>query len=253
MKKLILGSTLIAASCAFGATASAGDVSVSTSIDYTTDYVFRGVSLAESAIQPGVEVAFGDAYVGAWVSTAIGDTSIFAGDELDLYAGYGLSLTDDLAMDVGVTYYHYPQGGSLFGTDGGAAGTYEVYAGLSYDTVLSPSLYGYYDLTLEAFTVEGGLGHSVEVSEKTSLDLGVTAGLVDGDGFSYEYGQLSASFGYAFTDDVSAYLGANYALSSEDTLIGDSSIDLTDILNPVVDLDLGGSKLFFGAGVAAGF
>ncbi len=247
MKKLLVGSLIILGS-SVAVTASADDFGVTATIDYTTDYVFRGVSLAESAIQPGVEVAFGDAYVGAWVSTAIGDTSIFAGDELDLYAGYGLSLSDDLSADVGITYYHYPQGGGLFETDDGAAGTYEVFAGLSYDTVLSPSLYGYYDFTLEAFTVEGGLGHSLELGGKSSLDLGLTAGLVDGDGFSYEYGQLSAALGYAFTEDVSAYVGANYALSSEDTLIGSPTIEFDDI-----DLDLGDNKLFFGAGVSAGF
>jgi len=250
MKKLVVGTVLLMSASASSFTAEAGDVSVTTTIDYTTDYVFRGVSLAESAIQPGVEVAFGDAYVGAWVSTAIGDTSIFAGDELDLYAGYGFELSDTLGADVGITYYHYPQGGGLFETDGGAAGTYEVYAGLSLDSILSPSLYGYYDFTLEAFTVEGGVGHSVELGEKSSLDLGLTAGLVDGDGFSYEYGQLSAAI---VTDDVSAYVGANYALNSEDALIGDSNVDLTDLNNPIIDLDLGKDKLFFGAGVSAGF
>jgi len=235
----------------FGAVpAQAGDISVSTSIDYVTDYVFRGVSLAESAIQPGVEFATGDFYAGAWASTGIGDTSVFAGDELDLYAGYGFGLSDDLSLDVGVTYYHYPQGGGLFQTKDGAAGTYEVYGGVAYDTTLSPSLYAYYDLTLEAFTVEGGLGHSIPAGEKTSLDLGATAGLVDGDGFSYEYGQASAALSYAFTDAVSAYVGANYALNSERALIGSPTVDL---VNADIDLDLKKNKLFFGAGVAAGF
>lgn len=243
MKKLLLGSTLIAASCAFATSASAGDVSVSTTIDYTTDYVFRGVSLAESAIQPGVEVSFGDAYVGAWASTGIGDASVVAADELDVYAGYGFELGGDLSADVGVTYYHYPQLGGFF--DEGDAGTIEVYTGLSYDTALSPSIYGYYDFTLEAFTVEGSVGHSLELGGKSSLDLGLSAGLVDGDGFSYEYGQASASLGYAFTDDVSAYVGGNFALSSEDTL------GYVDCLT--ADPDCSGSLLFFGAGVAAGF
>jgi len=250
MKKLLAGSLLLLGA-SIAPAAQADDFGVTATIDYTTDYVFRGVSLAESAIQPGVEVAFGDAYVGAWVSTAIGDTSIFAGDELDLYAGYGIGLTDSLSADVGITYYHYPQGGGLFETDDGAAGTYEVFAGLALDTVASPSLYGYYDFTLEAFTVEGGLSHSLELGGKSSLDLGLTAGLVDGDGFSYEYGQLSAAVGYAFTEDVSAYIGANYALSSEDTLIGSPTVDLTDF--DEIDLDLGDNKLFFGAGVSAGF
>lgn len=247
MKKFLSYSILTTALVLGAAPAQAGDISVSTSIDYVTDYVFRGVSLAESAIQPGVEIASGDFYAGAWASTGIGDTSILAGDELDLYAGYGFALSDALSADVGVTYYHYPQGGSLFETDDGGAGTYEVYGGLSLDTTLSPSVTAYYDLTLEAFTLEGGLGHSLPVADKTSLDLGLSAGLVSADGpGDYEYGLISAAMSHAFTDDVSAYIGANFALSSEDTLIGNPDIS-------TLDFDLQDSKLFFGAGVSAGF
>ena len=242
MKKLLIASTALMGMM-LPATAQAGDLSVSTSVDVTSDYVFRGISLADTAIQPGVEAALGDFTFGAWFSTGIGDTSILAGDELDLYAGYSFGLSDTVSADVGITYYHYPQGGSLFETDGGGAGTYEVYAGLGFDTALSPSVTAYYDFTLEALTLEGGIGHSFATSESTSFDLGLTAGMVDGDGFSYEYGQLSASYGVAFTDDVSAYIGANYALSSED------SLDYKKILAGAGKDNL----LFFGAGVAAGF
>jgi len=243
MKKLLLGTASLIIAATAPMAAHAGDLSVSTSVDYVTDYVFRGVSLADSAIQPGVEVAVGDFTVGAWFSTGVGETSILAGDEVDLYASYSFALSDLVSTDVGVTYYHYPQGGSLFSTNDGGSGTYEVFASLGFDTALSPSVSAYYDFTLEAFTIEGGVGHSFAAGDKTSFDLGATVGLVDGDGFSYEYGQASASLGYAFTDAVSAYVGANYALSSED------SLNYRDILQ-------GGGKdnlLFFGAGVAAGF
>ena len=243
MKKLLLGSAALLAASATPFAAHAGDISVSTSVDYVTDYVFRGVSLADSAIQPGVEVAAGDFTVGAWFSTGVGDTSIFAGDEVDLYASYSFALSDTISTDVGVTYYHYPQGGSLFETEGGGAGTYEVFASLGFDAPLAPSATVYYDLTLEALTLEGGVSHSFPAGDKSSVDLGATVGLVDGDGFSYEYGSASASLGYAFTDDVSAYVGANYALSSEQTL------NYKKILQGNAKDNL----LFFGVGVAAGF
>lgn len=139
MKKLLLGSVSLLLAAAAPMAAQAGDISVSTSIDYTTDYVFRGVSLADSAIQPGVEVSAGDFTVGAWFSTGVGDTSVLAGDEVDLYASYSFALSDTISTDVGITYYHYPQGGSLFETDGGDAGTYEVFASFGFDTVLEPS------------------------------------------------------------------------------------------------------------------
>jgi len=243
MKKHILALSTFMAVAATPLAAQAQEVSVSTSVDVTTDYVFRGVSLADTAIQPGVEASIGDFTVGAWASLGIGDTSIAAADELDLYASYSVGLTDIVSADVGITYYHYPQGGSLFETEGGAAGTYEPFVSLGFDTVLEPSVTAYYDLTLEAFTVEGGVSHSLPLGPQTSLDLGLTAGLVDGDGFSYEYGVVSASVGYAFTDDVSAYIGANFALNSEDVL------NYRDVIAGNGNDNL----FFFGAGIAAGF
>lgn len=241
--KLSAAAGLLAAMTAMPQAASAQDVSVSTGVDIVSDYVFRGVSLADTAIQPYVEASVGNLTVGAWASTGFGETSALAGDEIDLYASYGFDLSDGVSLSAGITYYHYPQGGSLFATDGGGAGTYEASLGASFDTILAPSLTAYYDFTLEAFTVEGGLSHSIPVSEKTSFDLGATAGLVDGDGFSYEYGSLSASLGYALSDNTSAYVGGNLALSSED------SLDYSDIL-------AGGGKgslVWFGAGISAGF
>lgn len=247
MKKLLLGSAALLAATAAPMAAQAGDVSVSTSIDYVSDYVFRGVSLAEQAVQPGVEVSVGDFTVGGWFSTAVGEASILALDEFDLYASYGFALSDTISASVGATYYHYPQGGDFFATDGGGAGTYEVSAGLEFDTMLAPAVTAYYDFTLEAFTVEGGIGHSVATSDKSSLDLGLTAGLVSGDDLSWEYGTASASLGYAFTDAVSTYVGANYTLSSSD----DEGLGLgyLDLLS-----GQGKSDLFWaGVGVAAGF
>jgi len=111
------------------------------------------------------------------------------------------------------------------------------------DVPLAPSVAAYYDFTLEAFTLEGGVGHSVALGEAQSLDLGLTVGLVDGDGFSYEYGQASAAVSHAFTDDVAAYIGANYALNSEDVL------DFDSILNG----DPKGSMFWLGTGISAGF
>lgn len=233
MKKLLLGSAVLLTATAAPMAAQAGDVSVSTSIDYVSEYVFRGVSFESEAIQPGVEVAVGDFAAGVWVSTGLGSDSLADTDEIDFYAGYSFSISDLISSSVGATWYHFPDGGD----------TFEASLGLAFDTVLAPSVTAYYDFELEAFTLEGGLGHSLPVGEKTSFDLGITAGLVDGDGFSYEYGLASASLGYGFTDDVSAYIGANYSLSSEDTL------DFSEILQGGGESDL----FWVGIGVGAGF
>lgn len=246
LNKMKKSSTVLAVLAAFAAapsTAYAQDVSVTTGVDIVSDYVFRGVSLADTAIQPYVEASVGSFTFGAWASTGFGDTSIAAGDEIDLYASYSFAATDTISLDAGVTYYHYPQGGSLFETQGGGAGTYEVSLAASFDTTLSPTIAAFYDLTLEAFTVEAGIGHSIPMSDKTSFDLGATVGLVDGDGFSYEYGSASASVAYALSDNTSAYVGGNVAFNSEDALN----------FSKTLAGDPKDSLIWFGAGISAGF
>ena len=234
MKKLLLASATLAITSAAPLAAQAQDYSISTSLDYVTEYVFRGVSLEDEAIQPGVEVAIGDFTAGAWASAGFGSDSEADTDELDLYASYGFGLTDLISGSVGVTGYIYPDGED----------TLEFSLGASLDTVLAPSLTAYYDVTLENFTLEGSIGHSFAFpgNEATSFDLGLTAGLVDADaaGGDYEWATASASLGYAFAENFSGYVGANYTLNSEDFL---------DFDGPTADDNL----FWFGVGVASGF
>lgn len=240
MKKALLSLAVITA---FPVSADAQDWSASTGVNIVTDYVLRGVSLADTAIQPFAEASYGNLTFGAWVSTGLGDTSTLAGDEVDLYASYGLAVSDTVSLDAGITYYHYPQGGGLFETDGGNAGTYEVSLSTGFDAPLSPSLTAYYDLTLEAFTLEGDISHSAPLSTGLSFDLGANVGLVDGDGFTYEYGGASAALTKTLSDKTSAYIGGNLALSSEDSLNYKKQL-------------VGNGKdslLWFGAGISSGF
>ncbi len=253
MKKLLVAAC--AATAMFAPmTASAGDVSGSASLDYVTDYVFRGVSFAGAALQPGIELAVGDAYVGVWGSTPLGTASALGGDEIDFYAGYGFGLSDSLSADVGITYYYFPQTGGFLSDD---AGSYEVYGGLSLDSVLSPSVYAYYDLTLEALTLEGSIGHSVGLSDSVSLDLGLTGGLVDVSGGSYEWATGSASIGFPIGGAVSGYVGVNYSLNSEDNLGFVGGSDLITDADGFFDIDpnfsQSGDLFWAGAGIAANF
>ncbi len=238
MKKLLLGSASLLIAATTAIPAHAQDISVSTSIDYVTEYVFRGVTLEAEAIQPGVEVAVGDFAAGVWVSTGLGSDSLADTDEVDFYVGYSFALSETISASAGGTWYHYPD----------AQDTFEANLGLTLDTILSPSVTAYYDFTLEGFTLEGGVSHSLPVGEKTSLDLGLTAGLVTAENdVSWEYGTASAALGYSFTDDVSTYVGANYTLSSSDD--EGLGLDFDEIIQGQPESDL----LWFGVGVAAGF
>ncbi len=223
--------------------AHAQDISVSAGVDGVTEYVFRGVSLADSAIQPYIEASTGNLTFGAWFSKATGTASDAAGDELDLYASYSFALSDTASLDAGITYYHYPSGGSLFETDNGGAGTYELSLSASFDAPLSPSVTAYYDLTLEALTLEAGIEHSVPLGGPASFDVGASAGFVDAQGGDYQYGNASASVGYALSDKASAYIGGNLALSSED------SLDYKKLQTARGK----GSMVWFGAGISTDF
>lgn len=245
MKKFLIASAALGSVMVMSQTAQAGDVSVSVSADYVSEYVFRGVSFANTAIQPGISLSKGGFTVGTWVSAAIGETSALASDEIDVYASYGWNLTDDLSASVGATIYHFPQtDGGLF--DFGGSSSLEAYFGLSYNTVLSPSVTAYYDFNLDTFTLAGSVSHTVPVADKTNLNLGLTAGLVAVDGGSasdYEWATASASFGYNVTSSSSVYVGANYSLNSKDFL------DFPTINDVIPDDDL----FWFGTGLSTSF
>lgn len=251
MKTLSL-SSLFAAALVFGAapTASANDLSYSVSLDYVSEYVFRGVTLAGEAFQPGAEVSYGNFTAGVWASVASGEESIFFGDEIDFYAGYSFDVSELISADVGVTLYHYPQAGGLFDIGASKAGTLEPYVSFGFDTVLAPSLSAYYDLNLDAFTLEGGVEHSIPMADKWSLDMSAAAGFVTiKGGGDYQYGSASAAVSYGVNDNASIYVGGNFGLSSEDTF-ADISFDPTNLatIDPPSD-----NSLWFGIGTSIGF
>ena len=253
MASVLLGATTLAATPALAADINGTDVAVTVGFDYVDEYVFRGLSFADASIQPYVEAGIGNFTIGAWANTPVGDDADLGLDEIDLYASYGLEFSDLVTGSVGITYYHFPEAGGFFGTDGGATGTYEVNAGLSLDYPLAPSITGYYDFTLEAFTLEGSLGYDLATSERSSLGLGVTGGFVQASdgGLDYEYVTASAGWSFSLTDDAALTAGVNYSLNSEDGTLGFSrGTDPTGTRFGFTDDD----DLFWsGIGLSAGF
>ncbi len=96
------------------ATAATPVVTVSGSATIASDYRFRGVSQSdrEMAVQAGVTITHDSgAYLGAWGSNLAGwGTFGGANMELDLIGGYRARLADDATIDVGLTWYLYPDG-----------------------------------------------------------------------------------------------------------------------------------------------
>ena len=213
LKKLMISAAaLCVAAPAALSTASAQEVGVSASIDYVSQYVFRGYGLAEGAIQPGVELSYGGLYGGVWYSAPVENDEFYL-EETDFYVGYGFALSEGVSADVGVTAYTYSDDVDT---------TTEVYGGLSFDSLaLAPAVYAYYDFDLETFTLEGSGGYSWPLAEATSLDLGFAAGTAHGDDFDWQYASVGLAVSQAFSDFVSGYAGINAGVNSEDGFIDD--------------------------------
>ncbi|MEE9347769.1 MAG: TorF family putative porin [Robiginitomaculum sp.] len=242
-KTLISSAALIGAMAAITPAANAGDYSAT--LDYTSEYVFRGFGLGAESLQAGVEKSVDGMTFGVWASTGIGEESIINADEVDIYGGYSWDVKDAITADVGATLYHYPQAGNLFEVGADEAGTFEVYGGLGFDSPLAPSVYAYYDTTLEVLTLEGSASHSIAADNGLSFDFGATLGSVnpdEGDGYEYLTGSAAASYG--LTDETSIYLGLNASTASEDNFYDYEGF----VKNGTVDPD--SSTLWWGVGLS---
>ena len=201
MKKSIAILASIVAGTSF---AGAQELSISSSIAWESDYIFRGVRLADEYFAPSVDVSYGDMYAGIWAALPV-ETEYPS--EVDFYAGYGFGLSETVSGDVGFTYYTYPDELDLF-DDGN---TFEIYGGLSFEAPLSPAVYVFYDFDLKAFTIEASGGHTVEIDESSAVDFSLYLGYVEPDvDDDYLYYGAGVAYNYAFTENASVSFGVNY-------------------------------------------
>ncbi len=184
------------------------DVSVETDFAFESEYSFRGEKLDGPSLQPGVEIGINDGYIGTWLSMPL-DRQPISGNEVDFYAGWVFAVSETVDLDVGYTYYWYPQAG---GSDR------EPYAGVTFDTLLEPAVYFFYETEGEVLTVEGSIGYEYDLSgagfEGHVLDLGAYAGYVTNDEDYFYYG-LSANLVYALSDAASFSVGPRFAGNSD--------------------------------------
>jgi len=207
MKKTILALAVLAAGVSASAQESAKSaLAVTLDVTYVSDYVFRGVKLADASIQPSVEASYGDFYAGAWHSDAVSQSIAFFDSETDLYAGYNLAINETFSADLGVTRYTYNGGSQDDST--------EVFAGIKADVLLSPSVYYYHDFDLEVSSYIGSIGHSLPIAKLgVSLDLSATLGYIQspgGDGSDYTYWGVGAAVPYKLSETAKLTGAVNY-------------------------------------------
>lgn len=168
----------------------------------TSDYIFRGVSSGQ-AVQGGLDYSHDSGlYAGTWLSnTGAGG----AGDEVDLYVGYGLGLSDGLSLDVGAIQY---TSDSQTTTD-----VTELYVGLAGEAWGATLYAGEMDNATEDNYMYLDLGYSMSTGETTSVDMHVgmfdssdNAG-VDGDidlSVTYNVGDFGVGLVYQIDDQKAA-------------------------------------------------
>jgi len=192
--------------------AKSNDVAFTLDVSYVSDYVFRGVKVSDSALQPSLEATYADFYAGAWHSNEISDN--VGGthqDETDLYVGLKHKLDDTFSADVGVTRYLY-NGGSQIDSS-------EVYVGINANVLLSPSIYAYYDFDNEVATYIGSVGYSLPIEAiKSSLDFSASVGFVDTNGGQeYLYGVAGVAIPYKLSDTSTLTVGVDYIANDDDS------------------------------------
>ncbi len=151
------------------------EVEVSVSADYYSKYVWRGQELFDGSVfQPGVGLAKGNWSVGFWGSMQMESDS--AGDNSGEFTevDYSIDYTDTVP---GAEMLSYSIGGILYDFPNTAfVSTFEVYAGLAWDTLLSPSLTVYQDVKSDGTYISLAAGHTLELTEEVAVDLGASLG-----------------------------------------------------------------------------
>lgn len=106
-------------------------------IGMSSEYVFRGVPQSDGAqVWGSLDYSFDGLgiYSGLWVSNA----GLAGNEEVDVYAGYALSLTEALSLDVGAIGYFDPSAPE----SGTANNTSEAYLGVNWAAL---NVYAYYN------------------------------------------------------------------------------------------------------------
>ena len=207
MKKNIL-TTLAAVAAASMTVSSAIAAEATVGVDFSSAYVFRGVTLNDGFVaQPSLEVSGLPIDIGVWGNMDLEDMdgALEGGQfsEINIYGSYAIPV-EGVDASIGYTEYTYPNGGvadrevglTIGAPEGTPASPYlSLYYGL--DGAIDSSFYG-----------EFGIGQEVELEEGLTLGLGALIGYLSPDegtdGFSHY--QLSASLAYDFITASFAYI-----------------------------------------------
>ncbi|MDD4013938.1 MAG: hypothetical protein PHW14_07085, partial [Candidatus Omnitrophica bacterium] len=181
---------------------------ISAGTNFATKYVWRGQLLVDDpCVQPevsiskwGLKALFWGNYNTRTKKSDDGTISTQEWTELDFGLDYTFTMGEmeekfgsdipdivkSLGFSAGYIYYLFPNLDWKYkGVD-----THEFYLGVSYDTLLSPWIKWYQDVKSGSGAyIQGGIGHSFELGNGISADLGMTA--------AYNYHQWTPKQGWS--------------------------------------------------------
>tara|TARA_A100001015_G_scaffold49344_1_gene54485 strand:- start:1090 stop:1842 length:753 start_codon:yes stop_codon:yes gene_type:complete len=196
-----------------GAQLAQAEVDVSASAAVASMYLWRGLDLGngDAAVSGDITLSSGGAYAGMWTSS--GDSA--AGNEYDLYVGYGGEM-EGFSYDVSVLTYVYPSAGNFeedADTSGNTFDLSELIASVGY---MGASFSYYYPLAGDGnddysyMTLGYGMG-------AYSATVGISDDNEDNEDNIYTHVDLS----YAYTDSlaftVSKVVSAELDETEDDT------------------------------------
>jgi uncharacterized protein (TIGR02001 family) len=135
-----------------------------------SQYIWRGLELSKDSvvIQPSVTVGYKGISLNVWGNL---DTNN------DNYSGNKYNETDltlSYSKDVGITTL---TGGYIYYGLDGVKDSQEVFATVGLNTILSPTITVYREIAVApAWYINVGVSHSVNITEKITLDLAASAG-----------------------------------------------------------------------------
>jgi hypothetical protein len=221
---MVLRAVLVATVASLYGVAGHAQAEIGADVGLFSSYVWRGLSLTNKPVmQPAVwaSIPAGSASItlGVWSTIDLGQyddpnddisesggTSSFNFAEYDPYAEVAFSV-GKATLTGGVTAYRYPNDAGFTET----VNTVEIYGKAGLESPFSPFVNIYYDVDkVNGAYFEGGLGYSIPVSEKVSIDLGALAGFNAGQGVDAD----DPSFNFADDGFTHADLSAGTSLSA---------------------------------------
>ena len=179
-------------------------------VGYFSKYLWRGENLSGGTpvVQAGADLSTQGITLSYWTNWQTKEDVILGNHtdsgeltETDVTLDYTYDINKLVSASVGNIYY------SLEGQD-----TNELYAGASFNTLLSPAVKIYWDYDQakeDGYFITASVGHSFELMNKLGLNLGALVsynGASDfsvGDYHNWHNYELSASLDYSVTDQIS--------------------------------------------------